>query len=71
LENYGKPEIFNTNQGSQFTSPRFTEIVKDARVCISMDGRGRWVAYYNTQPPHSDEGRLGAQRHGSSGVAPE
>jgi len=43
LERYGKPEIFNTDQDSQFTSPRVTDILKDAKVRISMDGRGRWM----------------------------
>jgi len=38
---YGKPEIFNTDQGSQFTSLDFTGVLKDAGVAISMDGRGR------------------------------
>jgi len=37
----GKPEIFNTDQGSQFTSPAFTGVLKRAEVAISMDGRGR------------------------------
>jgi len=41
LERYGKPEIFNTDQGSQFTSFDFTNVLKDAEVTISMDGRGR------------------------------
>src|SRR6201994_4749076 len=43
LERFGKPEIFNTDQGSQFTSPRFTGVLRAAGVCISMDGRGRWM----------------------------
>lgn len=38
-----KPEIFNTDQGSQFTSEAFLKPLKDARVQISMDGRGRWI----------------------------
>jgi putative transposase len=38
----GKPEIFNTDQGSQFTSEAFTNRLKQAEVAISMDGRGRW-----------------------------
>ena len=38
---YGKPEIFNTDQGSQFTSAAFTGALNDAGVAISMDGRGR------------------------------
>ena len=43
LENYGTPRIFNTDQGSQFTSDEFTEVLKKAGVKISMDGRGRWM----------------------------
>ena len=41
LSRYGKPEIFNTDQGAQFTSNGFTQILKDHGVAISMDGRGR------------------------------
>jgi len=41
LRRYGSPEIFNTDQGAQFTSIAFTDILKDADVHISMDGRGR------------------------------
>ncbi len=41
LARYGKPEIFNTDQGSQFTSFDFTAVLKGAEVTISMDGRGR------------------------------
>jgi len=41
LERYGSPEIFNTDQGAQFTSTAFTEVLKDNAVKISMDGRGR------------------------------
>lgn len=43
VSRYGAPDIFNTDQGSQFTSSEFTEAVKDAGVRISMDGRGRWM----------------------------
>jgi putative transposase len=43
LARYGRPEIFNTDQGSQFTSPRFTGVLQRAGVRISMDGRGRWI----------------------------
>jgi len=89
LARYGRPEIFNTDQGSQFTSFEFTGTLKDAGVMISMDGRGRcldnifierlwrslkyeavylheltdgfraervigeWIAFYNTERPHS------------------
>jgi putative transposase len=38
LSRYGKPEIFNTDQGAQFTSNGFTQILKDHGVAISMDG---------------------------------
>jgi putative transposase len=41
MARYGKPEIFNTDQGSQFTSLDFTGVLKDAEITISMDGRGR------------------------------
>ena len=43
IAKYGKPDIFNTDQGSQFTSPRFTRILKEASIKISMDGKGRWM----------------------------
>jgi len=43
LSRYGKPEIFNTDQGSQFTSDAFTQTLKDANIKISMDGKGRWM----------------------------
>ena len=43
LERFGRPEIFNTDQGSQFTSPRFTGMLQQAGIRISMDGRGRWM----------------------------
>jgi putative transposase len=41
LARYGRPEIFNTDQGSQFTSAAFTGVLEDAGVQISMDGKGR------------------------------
>ena len=41
LSQHGKPEIFNTDQGAQFTSRAFTNILKEHKVAISMDGRGR------------------------------
>jgi putative transposase len=41
LRQYGTPEIFNTDQGSQFTSAGFTGILKERNIRISMDGRGR------------------------------
>ena len=41
LSRYAAPEIFNTDQGAQFTSAEFTRVLKDHGVAISMDGRGR------------------------------
>jgi putative transposase len=43
LARFGRPEIFNTDQGSQFTSAAFTGALAEAGVAISMDGRGRWM----------------------------
>ena len=43
IERYGPPEIFNTDQGSQFTSDAFTGVLKQHDIRISMDGKGRWV----------------------------
>lgn len=43
IEKHGCPEIFNTDQGSQFTSEEFTRVLKDHHIRISMDGKGRWV----------------------------
>jgi putative transposase len=43
LARFGKPEIFNTDQGSQFTSAAFTGTLAAAGIRISMDGRGRWM----------------------------
>jgi putative transposase len=42
LAKYGKPEIFNTDQGSQFTSQAFTEVLIGNAIAISMDGKGSW-----------------------------
>ena len=43
ISQYGTPEIFNTDQGSQFTSEDFTGVLKDADIRISMDGKGSWM----------------------------
>jgi putative transposase len=43
LERFGKPEIFNTDQGSQFTGSDFTGVLQAHEIRISMDGRGRWL----------------------------
>ena len=42
LARHGKPEIFNTDQGSQFTSVAFTGLLQEQKIAISMDGRGAW-----------------------------
>jgi putative transposase len=42
LAKHGKPEIFNTDQGSQFTSADFTGLLLDNAIAISMDGKGAW-----------------------------
>ena len=43
MARFGRPEIFNSDQGSQFTSTAFTSVLQRAEVRISMDGRGRWL----------------------------
>jgi putative transposase len=42
LRLYGRPEIFNTDRGSQFTSDAFTEVLIENDIAISMDGKGAW-----------------------------
>ena len=42
LARHGRPEIFNTDQGSQFTSADFTGLLLDNAIAISMDGKGAW-----------------------------
>jgi putative transposase len=42
LRLYGRPEIFNTDRGSQFTSDAFTEVLIENHIAISMDGKGSW-----------------------------
>jgi len=43
IDQYGPPEIFNSDQGSQFTSNDFTTVLKAHAIKISMDGKGRWI----------------------------
>jgi putative transposase len=43
IDRYGPPEIFNTDQGCQFTSTEWTEALSRAGIAISMDGKGRWL----------------------------
>ena len=60
---HGTPEVFNTDQGSQFTSEAFTHVLLDKQIAISMDGRGRaldnvfierlwWTVKYEDIYPH-------------------
>ena len=65
ITRYGSPDIFNTDQGSQFTSFAFTNTLKDAGISIlnafetgseARTGIGRWIGYYNTNRPHSTFG---------------
>jgi putative transposase len=42
LARHGRPDIFNTDQGSQFTSTSFTDVLLQAGIAISMDGKGSW-----------------------------
>ena len=73
LSRYGRPDIFNTDQGSQFTSKDFTGTLKDHGVNISMDGRGRcqdnifierlwWTIKYQYLYLHSFNGGLALRR---------
>jgi len=43
IRRFGRPEIFNTDQGAQFTADAFTTVLKNHDIAISMDGKGRWV----------------------------
>jgi len=43
IAKYGCPDIFNTDQGSQFTAETFTNILSSNDIAISMDGKGRWM----------------------------
>jgi len=51
LQHYGTPEIFSTDQGCQFTSETFPQVLKDAGIQISMDGKGRWVGELAPRTP--------------------
>jgi putative transposase len=42
LARYGKPDVFNTDQGSQFTGQAFTSVLTSNNIAISMDGKGSW-----------------------------
>ncbi len=106
IAKYGKPEIMNSEQGSQFTGLEWTQALKEADVKISMDGKGRWIdirmierlwqslkygciylnafetgslaraeigkwlAYYNSEPPHSTHGILTPEEADASKTEP-
>jgi putative transposase len=42
MARYGKPDVFNTDQGSQFTAAAFTDVLAEKGITISMDGKGAW-----------------------------
>ena len=67
LARYGKPDVFNTDQGSQFTGAAFTGALAHSDITISMDGKGAWrdnvfvervwrsdryFDFYNSRRPH-------------------
>ena len=58
LARYGRPEIFNTDQGSQFTSAAFTGLLLENAIAISMDGRGAWRDNVFCTAPGSLDNRL-------------
>jgi len=43
ITKYGCPDIFNTDQGCQFTAEAFTDTLRANDIAISMDGKGRWM----------------------------
>jgi len=51
IDIYGRPEVFNTDQGSQFTSQAFTGRLKKEGIEISMDGKGRWADHVFVERP--------------------
>jgi putative transposase len=60
LARFGRPEIFNTDQGSQFTSIAFAIVLRNAEVRISMDGRGWWMDNVLASPPFGSSSGSGA-----------
>jgi hypothetical protein len=72
LARFGKPDVFNTDQGAQFTSDEFTNMLRDRRIEISMDGRGRchdnifverlwWTVKHEEPEPQADGKRPSKQ----------
>ena len=58
LETFGAPEIFNSDQGSQFTSEAFTDMLDAQGVRISMDGKGRWIDNVFIEPKREVRGSV-------------
>ncbi len=58
LARFGTPDIFNTDQGSQFTSIAFTSTLLAKGIKISMDGRGRWMDNASALPTSSQPQQL-------------
>src|SRR3712207_6559246 len=73
LARHGRPEIFNTDQGSQFTSHDFTGVLLKAGIAISMDGRGSWhdndFVKRLWRSIKYEEGLFQGLRHGQRGPA--
>ena len=70
LARYGAPEIFNTDQGSQFTSEAFTGLLNDSGVRSSMDGRGSWKDNVFVERLWKRADRSGRTWSSTTGVAP-
>lgn len=56
LTRYGAPEIFNTDQGAQFTAEDFTQVLQAKGVRVSMDGCGRWRVHIAVRSPGAAAG---------------
>ena len=69
LAHHERPEIFNTDQGAQFTSTAFTDVLKGAAVAISMDGKGRWVDNVFVERPWRSVKHEDVYLHAYEGVA--
>ncbi|MTH58077.1 transposase [Paracoccus litorisediminis] len=68
MAKYGTPEIFNSDQGSQFTGTAFTEALLDAKVRISMDDRSRWIDNRMIERQWRSLNRRSAQRNTNASI---
>jgi len=68
LAEYGPPEIFNTDQGAQFTSGDWIDALKAAKVQISMDGKGRWIDNRMIERLWRSLNRRSAQRNTNASI---